>query len=467
MANITSIADRLTPSAPIELTFGAQPASVGRKITTIFAHKLAGAQIADYDIHDVINVGDHDAVRAEVDLLFGVDSEASKMAYAFVAANSLKGRSNFPAFRIVAIPSGVVGFGPAGEALISVKMLRSDMLISCYAAGAPENETLFTFAEFLSGPDRDLTGQFGSFVTVGSLDAVANTNYVFNSRFVIVAHLQDTNTALISNVAVDTIAGSNIIDSIISTAGINVGAKVTGTGIPANTTVVKVYATSIQLSDVASITSVAELLDFQNVISQDAKIVAAAHAAGLMSFIAPYNPVNGVEIGGLIPPRKKSDIVLFDPFGASEALLNNGISPLTVKPGNVVAFIRTRTTKTLNGVITVKDYFDYQQLVIMNDFREVCFQVSQNPPFNNNPGGTKASAQVAALFKDEVLKQALSFQELGMFQGVKTLSKLFIVQPGVSDRARFDFKIPVNVLPNLNTIAGNIQGVSDIGNFSL
>ncbi len=52
---------------------------------------------------------------------------------------------------------------------------------------------------------------------------------------------------------------------------------------------------------------------------------------------------------------------------------------------------------------------------------------------------------------------------------MKTLAPQFLVQPSLTSRGRFDFKIPVNVLPGLFVIAGNIQGVSgpSFGDFTL
>ena len=78
----------------------------------------------------------------------------------------------------------------------------------------------------------------------------------------------------------------------------------------------------------------------------------------------------------------------------------------------------------------------------------------------------KASATIAALLKDEILRQALVFENAGAFQGVKYLADQFQVAPSTTMRGRFDFKIPVNVIPGLYVIAGNIQGVID-GDFTV
>jgi hypothetical protein len=98
---LTSIADRLTPSNPMEITFGAQPGATGSKITTIIAHMAAsGSMAVPYSIHKVVNVGDPVKAQAEVDAIAGAGSQAGKMAYAFVNANAAPGRSNFTAFQI-------------------------------------------------------------------------------------------------------------------------------------------------------------------------------------------------------------------------------------------------------------------------------------------------------------------------------------------------------------------------------
>jgi len=469
---LTSISDRLTPSAPIEITFGAQPVAQGRKITTLFAHRaLVGGAGLDYEAYMVVNVGDPVKAQAEVDLEFGAGSQAGKMAYAFVAANAFVGRSNFPAFRIICLPFAVTDFGPADEAIITAKTLRSDMFVSCYpASNAAANLKLKNLCALISGPDRDLNGQFGSFFTVGSLDVLsAALLYNINSRYAQVAYLQDTNSAAVVGELGDTTAGQDIVFAIASTVGIYEGASISGLGIAVGAKVIKVMSDKVQVSLPNTGTFAGSALTIQNHVSNDVEIVAAAHAAAQMASAFPYNPLQGVAIGGLIPPKKRSEWILIDPQGASEQALIGGLSPLTVQPGNIVGFIRTRTTYVLlpDGVTAVNDYFDWQQLVALNDFREVCYQITQLPPFNNNPGGTKASVQVAAKLKDEVLREAQLFEELGAFQNVKLLAKSFQVSISTTSRGRFDFKIPVDVIPGLYVIAGNIQAISDATNFTV
>lgn len=533
---LTDISDRLTPSAPIEFTFGAQPIATGKKFTTLFGHMTqAGGSGTPYQVYTVVNVGDAAAAQKEVDTLAGTNSQIGKMTAAFINSNVIAARSNFPAFRVVLIPYSVANFGPNQEALNAIQFLRSDTLVSCYPASDSTNlTTLLDFTTTISGVDRDLQGQFGSFAHFGSIDSLSvSEDFNINSRYVIVDALPDTNnlsvdvmgtvtssSAVITAVTsptlsptANTTSGSPDLTAISSTAGIYPGASISGTGIPTNSIVVSTTSSTITINQNATATGSAitltinnsygtigiypgailsgtdiptgatvlsvtsnsitmsapatgsasnEAITVANQISQPAEIVAAASAAGLMSLAFPYNPVQGVEIGGLVPPQNTSDWIAINPNGASEQALVAGLSPLRVMPGNTVGYIRSRTTYNLlpDNVTPVTAYFDWQDLVIMNDFREGCYLIIQNPPFNNNPGGTKASQAVAGLLKNEILRLAQSFEDQGAFQGVQSLAPQFLVAPSTTSRGRFDFQIPINVIPGLYVIAGNIQAVT-------
>lgn len=470
--SLTSIANRLTPSAPMEITFGAQPIATGRKITTLFGHMAASPGSGlPYQVHEMINVGDYNSAKLEVEALAGAGAQIAKMAEAFVKANALvSGGRNFPAFRVVLIPNAVSDFGPADEALEAIKLLRNDLLVSCYpSSNSAMMAKLVQYAQLMSGIDRDLNGQFGTFVMAASLDQLSTQlAYAINKREVVSICFPDTNTALIEDISVNTTNGSKFLTNVASVAGIYPGAICTATGVPVGAKVVSVSNGQVELDVAATATATGVSADFQNVQSQAVEIVAASCAAAMMQSAFPYNPLQGVAIGGLIPPKKSSDKIIIDPNGSSEAALVAGLAPLTVQPGGSVAFIRTRTTLTQNpDTSAVTAYFDWQDVVVLYDFREVCYQITQNPPFNNNPGGTKASARTAALLKDEILREAQNFEDNGAFQNVKISAKKFLVQPSSTSKGRFDFKIPVEVVPGLYVIAGNIVAVSDLTTYTL
>ena len=461
---LTDISNRLTPSVPIELTFAAQPVALGTKFAQLFAHKAAsGATAQDYSVYTVVNVGDPAAAQAEVDAIAGSGSEAGEMAYAFVAANVLAGYSNYPAFRICLLPNGELHFGSAQEAILAVKNLRCDFLVSCYPAGDATNRaTLMNLQALISGPDRDLHGQFGSFCHFGSIDSLATQEaYAINSRGALVHSLPDSNTASVSLTGTVT-SGSNVITALASTAGVYPGAELSGTGIAAGTVVEQVNAATIVMSAVATASGSSEAITAQNVVSQSPQVIAAACAAVLLGLAFPYVPVQGLTVGGLVPPQVPADRIDINPSGASEQALVAGLSPLYVQAGGKVGMIRSRTTYTLlaDGVSAATAYFDWQDLAIMNDFREEIYLVTQQPPFNGNPGGAKASLTVAGKLKDEILRLAQDFEDQSAFQGVKALAPQFVVAPSSTSRGRFDFRVPVNVIPGLFVIAGNIQAVT-------
>lgn len=542
---LNTIANRLTPSVPIQLTFGSAPIATGTKQTTLFGHMAATPGTGTpYQVYQVVNVGDPVAGPAEVDALAGIGSQISAMTKAFISANAFGGFGNFPQFRVVLIPHGINNFGPNNEAINAVSGLRSDKLVSCYPAGDETNaNTLLDLTLLISGIDRDLTGQFGSFMVLGSIEPLAvQVEYDFNSRFIEVASMPDSNTASASalgtaasgspiltavsqppiNITGDSTASSTAITGISSTAGIYPGAAITGSNIPANTTVYTVQPTALVLSAAATssvsedalvvtnlatagiypgalvtdasnvlpanttVLSVAantltlsanatgahtaDVLTIQNQISQAPEILASVYAAVTMAATFPYVPINySVVAGGLVKPQKTSDWISVNPNGASEQALTAGLSPFVVLASGTVAFLRTRTTFTMNGLIPATAYFDWQDLVVMNDFREDVFLITQNPPFNGNPGGTKASFQTAQLLLNEIVREAQLYEDLGAFQGVQTLAPLFQVQPSSTSRGRFDFYCPENVIPGLMVIAGQMQGVSgaQFGDFTL
>ena len=474
MNKLDTIGSRLTPSVPLQITYGSQALAVGRKFATLFAHLAAsGSTAAPYSVYTPINVGDSEAVQAEVDAIAGAGSQAGQMAKAFVNSNVLSGNANYPAFRIVFLAHSDTAFGTSNAALTAIQNLRSDLLVSCYPTENSVNLlTLQNFAIQISGPDKDLKGQFGSFVQVASLQPKATQiAFAINSQYVMAEAFPDSNTALVTENGVLT-AASNVITGITSTVGIYPGASITGTGVPAGALVGQVTANTVTMVDAfnnalnASASEASESIAFQNQVSQAPELIAAAAAAGKLASTFPYVPLLNVVLGGLKPPQIASDIVDLNPSGDSEAMLQAGLSPLTVSNAGAVVFIRTRTTYTETPAnVTVNSYFDWQQIVTLYDFREVVYQIAQNPPFNNNPGGTLASVDVAAAFKDEVLREAFLFQSQGAFQNVKQNAALFQVQ--VSSTGRFDFYIPVNVIPGLMVIAGNIQGVVSAATFTL
>lgn len=388
---LTNIANRLTPSTPIEITFGAQPVATGTKQAVLIGHRAAsGGTGTTYGIYQVAAVGDPTATLAEVDGLAGAGSEIGKMAQAFVKANSAvsTGARNFPPFKVVLLDDGDTDFGATDEALEAIKPYRADFIVGPYdASGTTNLNKLRDLAALLSGPDRDLNGQFGSTAVEASLVA-SGTALALNvdNQYVQVPYFRDTNV------------------------------------------------------------SPAQLVG----------VVAAAFAASELQLVFPYLGLDSVEVGGLLPATDATDKIIAGAAELSELALAAGLAPLTWDSANRVRIIRSRLTRvTIDGSTPATAYIDWQDVVPLYDFREDCYLILQQPQFKNK----RATVALAGKVKDEVVRIALNkYQKQGVFQFVEELAKQFIVQPSASSRGRFDFFIPVDVVPILHVVAGNIQG---------
>jgi phage tail sheath gpL-like len=392
-----TIANRLTPSTPLELSFGSQPVSAGTKVTTLIGHLAAtGSTVDPYTTHEVVNFGDPDAAKAEVDALAGAGSMAGKMAYAFVKSNSAVNRGSFPAFRMLFLADDDTDFGTADAAFAPLKLLRSDCIVSPYDSSSAALVTkLDALAALLSGPDRDLMGQFGTTIVAATLeDDTTVLAFTFDSQYLVLPWLRDTAVAP----------------------------------------------------------------------SQSAAEIAAAFAAVMLVTPLPYVPLTTEELGGILPPVTKSDFIEVSPTGLSEAALVVGVSPLYCTPDGAVRILRSRTSRlTIDGTTPATAYIDWQDFQVLYDFREVSYLRLQQPDFKK----AKASLNTAALLKDEILRLAAGFEDLQAFQKVKELASQFVVAPSSGTRGRFDFMIPVNVVPGLYVIAGNIQATTQFDTFTL
>ncbi len=399
---LTNISDRLTPSTPMELTFGAQPTATGRKITTLVGRlAAAGASASPGDLFTVTKLSDAALAKAQVDELAGTDSEAGKMVYAFVAANqkvSTGARSTYPQCRMLFLANDATDLGADGASLEPLKVLRNDWVVSPFGAEvAAELTKLLDFAVLLSGADRDLRGQFGTIGIAASLEAPDDA---------------------ISDIEPDT-----------------------------------AYLAIPVLPDSNGAQTVAE--------------VAAGTAGLLAGNLFPYNPLDNVEIGGMIRPEDDTELLVADPAGDTENMLAAGLMPLTVDARNKVRLCRARNARTSvegDGGTPATSYLDVQDMQVAFDFREDVYNTLQTEPFRNK----KATAQQAGKVGDKVIALAMGYQDASAFQNVKALAAAggFAVVVSTTQRGRFDFKLPVDVVPGNHVIAGNIE-LTDLFSFTL
>lgn len=193
----------------------------------------------------------------------------------------------------------------------------------------------------------------------------------------------------------------------------------------------------------------------------------AARAAAVMAGnAAPFNPLDDVTIGDETAPVNQSDWITVGAALESESALNQGWTPLKVKPNGEVAFVRTVTGRLSadgSGTPVVTAYYDVQDFNVLYFWRKTVFTRLSQPDFKQ----VKASVGTANLIKSELIRLANLFQDQQMFQAVAQLAKQFIVERATSDRHRFNVLTPVNVIPGLHVIATNIKATTEFDSLSV
>jgi phage tail sheath gpL-like len=187
--------------------------------------------------------------------------------------------------------------------------------------------------------------------------------------------------------------------------------------------------------------------------------VAAAAAARMAANTVPFNPQDDLTIGGLDAPKKKSDHITVGGSLESESILEKGWIPLRVKPNGEVAFVRTvtsRITVDADGVTDVTAYYDVPDFNVLYFWRKTLKTRFSQADFKRR----KNSGQTKKLALSEMIRLAKLFEDQGMFQAVDKLAPLFKVENNASDRHRIDYKTPVNVIPGLHVMAGNIEATT-------
>lgn len=194
--------------------------------------------------------------------------------------------------------------------------------------------------------------------------------------------------------------------------------------------------------------------------------LAAACAAKMAGNIVPFNPLDRETINGITAPETRSDWITVGAGLESESCLDQGWTPLFVKPNAEVAFVRTvtgRLTQNGDGITEVTAYYDVQDFQTLYYWRKTLFARFSQADFNQR----KASEQTAKEIKSECIRLATAFQDQNMFQAVDELAKQFQVERNASDRHRFDVKTPVNVIPGLHVIAINVEATTEFDTITI
>lgn len=195
--------------------------------------------------------------------------------------------------------------------------------------------------------------------------------------------------------------------------------------------------------------------------------LSAAIAALLAANQIPFNPLTGSQVGGLLPQTLLSDYISIGAGLESETALNKGWNPLRTTASGIVQMVRTvtsRITATGTGTGTqVTAYYDLQDFQVLYYWRKVLFARFSQPDFQQS----KASALTGGQVLGEGLRLASLMEDQGMFQDTAKIASQFVVQRNVSDRSRFDFLTPVNVIPGLYVIATQIMATTEFDSFTV
>lgn len=407
---LTSIGQQKTPGRPAEITFEPEtglPSDdnelclIGQMAASGDAASGTESVTGAYVAKVVNNVGDVDAATAEVNAKYGEGSQLAKMIIAAVKANAEISASSFPAIRAIALPSGAANFGPADEALTTVRRQMSRFFVSPFD-GTDETlgNKLKAAVATISGAQRVDNGQYGAFGVVANMSVVdPSTLPKYDTQFIQCAWFRDT-----------------------------------GSG------------------DELNAYSLAE--------------VAAAQAAILANLGIPYYPVDKQTIGGIPAPKKASDPISVGADGESETALNQGWTPIYVKPNGEVAFVRSitaRLTQNADGVTKVTAYYDVQDFLVLYFWRKTQHVRFSQPDFTQRKAGTQDARDAKA----EQIRLATLFQNQNMFQAVDKLASKFQIERNASDRSRFDTRTPVNVIPGLHVIASNIAATTEFDQITI
>lgn len=187
--------------------------------------------------------------------------------------------------------------------------------------------------------------------------------------------------------------------------------------------------------------------------------MAAAAAAKIAGNAIPFNPLDDVTIVGIAAPAASADWPSVGDNAQSETALQNGWTPLYVKPNEEVAFVRTITSRLSvdgSGSPVVNSYYDVQDFQVIYYWRKTVYTRLKQPDFKK-----KASADVAKRMKAELIRLAGAFEDQEMFQAVAQLAKTFVVARVTTDRHAFEVKTPINVVPGLHRKKVNVEATTE------
>lgn len=177
--------------------------------------------------------------------------------------------------------------------------------------------------------------------------------------------------------------------------------------------------------------------------------LAAAYGAVIASEEDPARPLNTLALTGISAPPQSAWLDRV----SVENCLYNGITPLTVGPGNKVQIERAITTYTLDpqGIPDVS-LLDLTTIRTLDYVRKAIRErIALRFPRE------KLSERTAAKVRSEILDVLYKLEELEIVEYVADNAAGVLVERDLQDANRLDAKIPTNVVNGLHVFAGRID----------
>jgi phage tail sheath gpL-like len=177
--------------------------------------------------------------------------------------------------------------------------------------------------------------------------------------------------------------------------------------------------------------------------------IASAMAAVMAYEEDPARPLNTLELVGIAVPNIADRLSRTE----QESLLNNGVTPLEVGPGEVVQIVRAISTytKDAQGISDVS-LLDITTIRTLDYVRKACRErVALRFP------RSKLSSKTPERVKSELMDVLLKLEDLEIVEEVEANYDALIVERDEQDVNRLNAKIPVDVVNGLHVFAGRID----------
>jgi len=177
--------------------------------------------------------------------------------------------------------------------------------------------------------------------------------------------------------------------------------------------------------------------------------IAAAFASVMAFEEDPAMPLNTLELKGLHAPTIANRFTRTE----QETLLNNGVSPVMVGPGEKVQIVRAISTyvKDAQGIDDIS-LLDITSIRTLDYVRLVCVErISLRFP------RSKLSTRTANMVRSELYDVLKKLEALEIVENVDDNADELIVEADLQDPNRLNAKVPSDVVNGLHVFAGRID----------